>query len=226
MLRLGFWQLDRAEQKQTLLDQVQQRAQAAALTPSQLLNHYSEEEWVAELRFHPIKVTGEYLADRSVLVENVVLNKRGGYQLFTPIKLTGTEQLILVSRGWLPLGATRQELPQFSTPEGTVSIKGRLNLPPARPPLWKDGYPVSEGFVWQYIPIDEYASQNRARVLPLVVELAPENEGSQGVEVHWQAINDEWVAKHKGYAFQWFAMAVAFFMACVFLLFRRFKSKL
>jgi len=78
-------------------------------------------------------------------------------------------------------------------------------------------------------------SQMQLTLLPLVVELAPEQipEADERPSTHddsqftiaWLDINDEWVAKHKGYAFQWLMMAVAFFIACLVLLIRYSMKK-
>lgn len=225
MLRLGIWQLDRAAFKQTILDQVQQQASSEPQTPGQLIDRLISGETTTELRFQPVKASGTYLGEQSILIENQVHNNQGGYKVITPMRVEGADQLVMVSRGWVAAGITRQDLPTFSTPSQRVEIVGRLNFPPAQPPLWKDGYPVANGSVWQYLPIDDFAQQIGAQVLPLVVELAPENEGSEGLQIYWQSIDDKWVAKHKGYAFQWFAMALAFFIACLVLLVRARQSK-
>lgn len=232
MVRLGIWQLGRADEKQAILDLSKARATSEPMSVSQLLSTTELPNWPKERRFQPIKSTGRFIADGSILIENQVLNKQGGYQLITPFQEEGTEQLILVSRGWLPAGATRQDLPAFSSPPGVVTIEGRLNKPFAQPPLWDDAYPVNEGVVWQYLPIDTYAEQIQASVLPLVIELAPESQGTFvgenspiKLKVAWQQIGDEWVAKHKAYAFQWFSMAVAFFIACLVLLLKRIAAK-
>lgn len=226
MLRLGVWQLDRAEQKQVLLTQVLTRSQTAETNVAELARDFASQSWMKNLRFRPVVAKGSYLTEQSILIDNQVLDHRGGYQLVTPFKVDGLESFVLVSRGWLPAGMTREDLPEFETPEGSVSIVGRLNKPYAQPPLWKEGYPVNDGKVWQYLPIGQYAKQIRASVLPLVVELAPESMGSKGLKVHWQSINDDWVAKHKGYAFQWFSMAAAFLIACLVLIFRKVKKSL
>lgn len=221
MLRLGVWQLDRAQQKQTLLDQVQQRADSEAKPLTQLHAGTALSGWQTEFRFQPVKMTGQYHAHSTILIENQVLNKQVGYLVITPFEVQGLEQWVMVARGWVNAGATREERPNVSTPEGNVTIEGRLNAPPAQPPLWNSDYAVNQGEVWQYLPIDLYAKQIQQPVLPLMVELAPENAGTQGLHTYWQAINDQGVAKHNGYAFQWFAMALAFFVACLVLLIKK-----
>ena len=219
MVRLGVWQLDRAAQKQSLLDQVTVRSQSTRVSLESLLPQLRENSY-SDLRFQPVALSGVYLPDASILIENQVVNKNVGYKVITPFKPDGLDVWIMVERGWVAAGVSRSDLPSISTPEGQVTLSGRLNFPPAKPPLWREGFPVNEGIVWQYLPINDYARQFEVEVLPLMVELAPDNPGSRDLVVRWQAINDEWVAKHKGYAFQWFAMALAFTVACVVLLLR------
>jgi len=224
MLRLGIWQLDRASQKQQILDQVIERSKSQAKDLTSISSTIDESQQ-KKLRFQPVTVTGEYLPENTILIENQVVNKRVGYQVFTLFSAKASDHLVMVGRGWVPAGATRTELPLISTPKGEVQLSGRLNFPPSQPPLWKEGYPVNDGQVWQYLPIGEFASQIEANVMPLVIELAPDQAGTEDLAVKWQEVDDKWVAKHKGYAFQWFSMALAFFVACLVLLVRSLRSK-
>ncbi len=221
MMRLGVWQLDRAAQKQAMLDQVVAQAAQNEVPIASLMDAVPSQNWQSTLRFRQVSVVGYFNPEKSILIDNQVFNKQGGYRLITPFSIEGRGETIMVSRGWLPAGTTRQDLPSFTTPTERVRLRGRLNLPPAQPPLWKEGFPVNEGQVWQYLPIDQYAAQSQATVLPLMLELAPENAGSEGLQISWQKIDDHWVAKHKGYAFQWFSMAAAFFVACCVLMTKR-----
>jgi surfeit locus 1 family protein len=105
-------------------------------------------------------------------------------------------------------------------------LEGRLNTPPAKPPLWNEQYSASDGDVWQYLPMAEVAALLRAKVYPLVVELNSRDSSDGQVLVRqWPEIGDQQVAKHLGYAFQWFAMAFAFFIACLVLVFRSYRIK-
>jgi cytochrome oxidase assembly protein ShyY1 len=106
-------------------------------------------------------------------------------------------------------------------------LDGRLNLPPTKPPLWDDDFEVSDGQVWQYLPINELTERLQLDLISMVVELAPDshNAGGDNLKRRWQSIDDKWVATHHGYAFQWFAMALAFFIATLVLLLRSVKAK-
>jgi len=219
MLRLAVWQMDRAEQKQVLLDQVALRAQQSVVSLASLVDNFDS----SQHRYTNVLIDGHYLPEKSVYVDNNVIDGQVGYQVFTPFEVLGADVHVMVNRGWLPVGDSREQLPSFTTSTEPLTLNGRLNNPPAQPPLWNDSYPVSQGPVWAYLPINEYASQMQLKLLPLVVELAPQQTAASKNEqfvVKWPKIDDEWVAKHKGYAFQWLMMALAFFIACLVLLIR------
>lgn len=232
MLRLAVWQLDRAQQRQAAIEQITVNSQRPISWDELLLSsgnlsirgELDGEPKHAWLQFRPLTLEGQYLAEHSILIENQVYQGKGGYRLLTPFQPQGSDRLIMVSRGWLPMGETRQALPSFNTPNEAVTVQGQLVLPFAKPPLWKEGHPVNEGSVWQYLPIDQYAKQIGASVLPLMLELAPQKAGSDGLVTQWKTVDVSWVNKHKAYALQWFAMALVFFVLCLLLLFRRFTQ--
>ena len=215
MLRLGIWQLGRAEEKQIILDEHTNRSGLAAVTLSEL------REEPAKIRFRKVSLRGQFLPEKTVLIDRQVVNGRVGYQVYTPFADISSGRTVLVARGWISAGASRQDLPEIETPAGIVSLTGRLNIPPPKPPLWDDQFPVFDGPVWQFLPIEQYAAQMQIKLFPLVVELAPATQPPAALLIDWPPINDQWVAKHRGYAFQWFAMALAFFIACLILLIRR-----
>jgi len=215
MLRLGIWQLGRADEKQRILDEQVSRSSQLPVALSSL------DPTADDLRFRKVTLQGTLLADKTIFVDRQVVGGQVGYQVFTPLQTTDGFATVLVARGWVAVGDSREVLPFINTPDDVLSLTGRLNLPPAQPPLWSEEYAVVNGAVWQYLPIEEYASQMRLKLFPLVVELAPETSSPAALLIDWPAIDDQWVAKHKGYAFQWFAMAIAFFVACLVLLIRR-----
>jgi len=226
MLRLAIWQLDRAEQKQLILDQVSERATLPTSPLSSLLHSLD----FNQLKYRNVSIEGVYLPEKSIYIDNQVLSGQVGYLVFTPFKVDGLNETIMVNRGWIGVGDSRETLPEFMTSELKQTLFGRLNTAPPQPPLWNDDYPVAQGSVWAYLPLDEYASQMNLTLLPLVVELASQanlskdtsvkNVNDEQFKIAWSEINDEWVAKHKGYAFQWFVMAIAFLIACVVLVVR------
>lgn len=217
MLRLAIWQLDRATQKQVILDSNRLLSEQAPTDLAAL------SALAANQRFLPVTARGRFLPSETLYLDNQVFNKQVGYQVITPFRLEGSNKVILVARGWLGVGASRSTLPSVETPSDSLELSGRLNLAAAAPPLWNDEYSAFDGARWQYLDMSELNARYQQDLFPLVLELAPEYKGDKSLMRAWDLINDAWVAKHKAYAFQWFAMAAAFFVACIVLLVRRRK---
>ncbi len=217
MLRLGVWQLDRAEQKREIVAQLQANTELPSQPWPDLLNQVS----LRELRFRNVVLEGQFIADKTIYVDNQVVNGGVGYQVYTPFKLSSLGDAILVARGWVSVGASREVLPSIETDESPRVVTGRFNRAPEKPPLWDDKYPVATGQRWQYLPLAEVSQQLGLALFPLVVELAPDEVDAANLVRKWPVIDDQGVAKHQGYAFQWFAMAAAFFIASLVLLLRR-----
>jgi len=217
MLRLGFWQLDRAAQKQSILDAQRSLAtsQPIALTKQTLLK-----------RFQPIKVRGTFDPSKTIFLDNQVHQSRVGYHVLTAFQLEEDQSWILVNRGWTEKTPNGIQ-PATMKPESRSRwLTGRLNLPAAQPPLWRDSDQVNHGAVWQFLPIESVSDYLQVELSPMVVELDPINEATQSSDLirAWQKLDDKWVSRHKAYAVQWFAMAAAFFIACVVLLIRSLGS--
>ena len=225
MLRLGVWQLSRADEKIAIVEQLNYRSQLPALTVNEFLGAPDS----SEFRYRKVALQGRFDVQKTIFVDNQVVNGQVGYQVFTPLLIEGQSQSVMVARGFVGVGESRDVLPAISTESNMVNIVGRLNKPPAEPPLWNDDYPVSDGARWQFLPMSDLAKELHLDLFPLVVELAPIKAKAGGQVANprrdnliqkWSEIDDQWVAKHKGYAFQWFAMAAAFFIACIVLLMR------
>jgi surfeit locus 1 family protein len=221
MLRLGVWQLDRAEQKHDIVVQLESRMQQAAAPISEIFELTDAED----VRFRKVLLTGRYLQNNDFYVDNQVVNGQVGYQVFTPFRVDGSATLVMVARGWVSVGESRQILPNVVTDPAQLALAGRLNAAPAQPPLWDEKYSVSDGKVWQYLPMPMVEDALNAKLFPLVVELTADASEGSGLVRQWPEIDDKQVARHQGYAFQWFSMAVAFFIACLVLLFRSFRKK-
>lgn len=217
MLRLAVWQLDRASQKQTIVDNKLQRSQLAAVSLASL------DENSEQLRFRSIEESGQFLPDKSVFVDRQVVKGRVGYQVFTPF-VSQAGHTILVARGWVSVGDSRAVLPVVETPTELVTVRGRLNLPPPQPPLWNEDFAVFDGPVWQYLPLHKYASQMQLNLFPLVLELAPATAAPVALEIDWPSIDDQGVGKHKAYALQWFAMAIALLIMSLLMLLKSIRQ--
>ena len=125
---LGFWQLDRAEQKRALIQHYEARSSEP---PLQLAGDQRDPE---QMRNRRVIARGRYDAKRQLLLDNRLYQSRPGYHVLTPLLLAGEDVAVLVNRGWVPLGASREQLPDIRSGEQLRILTGRIHLPSA-PPL-------------------------------------------------------------------------------------------
>lgn len=194
----GIWQTQRAQYKSALQARYETQAQAA---PVQLPGTLIEDD---TYRYRRVRVTGQFDLAHEILLDNVIYKGRPGYQVITPLKLEHEAAYVLVSRGWVARGADRSLLPEIRTPLGVLTIEG-IAAPPSGKYLELSTQTV-EGKVWQNLHFERLQAQLPQRLQSLmVVQL---NDNGDGLIRHW-ARPDTGVEKHAGYAFQWFALALA-----------------
>ena len=90
---LGFWQLDRGNEKSSLLEDMNSRAELAPVPLSQLLSLAP-----AEQQWRRARVAGEYDPERYYLLDNAVRAGRVGYEVLHPLLLE-SNAMVLVNRG-------------------------------------------------------------------------------------------------------------------------------
>lgn len=215
---LGLWQLQRADEKQALQTEYDRRAH---MSPAPL---GASLQPAAELRFHRIEATGRYEPEYQILLDNRVHRGIAGYHVLTPLRLEGSDTRVLVNRGWVPLGADRGQLPDTSIPAGPVTIAGIAIEPHAHPFVLGALSPLvrKSPTVWQQLDLERYAETVPFPIQPVVVLLDPQNSAGGFVRA-WSRL-DAGIAVHHGYAFQWFALALATIVVYV-LLVRRNRRK-
>ena len=215
MMSLGFWQLDRAEFKDTLQQKITERKNLSVSGLDELPLSTDDR------RYLPVKITGEFDLQHSFLLDNKTFNGRVGYHVFTPVKTSGS-RVILISRGFVEMGKTREQLPDIGTPEGNLSIAGILDLQPSRAIVLAknvnqaDKWPV----VLQYVDIDEISQMLGYELYDMVLWL--NKDEISGFEYDLPVLNLN-AAKNSGYAFQWFAMSLALFIIYIVVNSRRQK---
>jgi surfeit locus 1 family protein len=209
LIGLGLWQLDRADQKRALQSLYDQRMADAPITLG------AEPVAPEAARYYRAEVRGSYEAEREILLDNRVHEGRAGFHVITPFRIDGTDTRVLVNRGWVPLGATRAEMPLTPPPGGIQKITGIVTVP--NPNVFRLGPPppLDRGWVrvWQHVDLARFAAAVTYPVQPVVILLDKESSGG-GFVRDWKRL-DTGIAVHEGYAFQWFSLALA--LATIFL---------
>ena len=196
---MGRWQLQRAAQKEALVQAIARQADTAALSGADVLAPQARTDWL----YRPVQLRGRWLAEHTVYVDNRQMKERVGFYVFTPLQLLDAPQVIMVQRGWIPRNFEhRSRLEAVQTPAGVVQVQGRIALPPSK--LYEPGAAVP-GVIRQNLDLAEFGQETG---LPVVQDLSVVQTGaaSEGLLREWPAINLG-VDMHYGYAAQWFAMA-------------------
>ncbi len=213
LVSLGLWQLDRAAQKRAIQAKFLAHQSAEVVD----LNNNSIRHDTPEIIWRRVKVTGYFLEDIQVLLDNQVMNSQAGYYVFTPLRLVDENNLILVNRGWVPVGYDREKPPVLVRTEGLVSVSGVAKNVPAVGIQLDNVMPeqIAPG-VYRLLQLDlEQVSELVGKqVMSYIVRLDPDS--LYGYERQWnRPVTGE--SKHLGYAFQWFAFATIL-LAIYFLL--------
>lgn len=195
---LGLWQLDRAAFKQAILDKYEARLQAD-------FSVFDEQEPLQKQEYRRVIIPGRYDALHTLLLDNQLSDGQAGYHVITPFELD-SGSYVLVNRGWVSLGRSRQTLPEIKTPESEIEVKGVVVKP------------ASEGFrmgeivlddnwpkVVPFVDIDILQPAFDGRLLPMMLWLSPEQ--NDFYKRNWQPV---WQSpeKSEAYAVQWFSFAV------------------
>lgn len=204
-IRLGVWQLHRADFKEALL----RRYAASASAPVQ------DFSTVAKLPladgFPPVRVSGRYLADRLYLLDNPNHDQRGGVEVFAPFELHGEQQLLLVDLGFLPGDGTGQTPPLPPLSAAEVSLQG-LYVPPPPIGLELGGDALTRQAHWPkksiFLDLTEVARDLGRPLYPRTLSLNPDPAAIY-MRVHTLDFSAMPPARHRAYAFQWFTFALA-----------------
>ena len=208
LLRLGFWQLDRAEEKREIEQHfAEQQSRPAVelvkLDPSQ------------NIEYREVFVSGRFSTKRQILLDNQVHEKRAGYHVLTPLQLAGSQKYILVNRGWVDSQLRRDKLPEYDTPQILVSLEGRLKKPGGiglkldEKSFTNESWPL----VVQWVDIKQLHDQTGYNLYPYILQLAEDQP--YGFVRKWKIVSSS-PEQSTSYAVQWFTLA--FVLILIFVL--------
>lgn len=218
-IALGNWQTRRASEKSALQARLEQGMAAAPLT----LDGSPVDP--ARLEFHRVIVTGEFVPNWPVFLDNRPQGGRTGFILLMPFKIAGSNKAVLVARGWLPRNtAEHGRLPPYATPPGRVTLEGRAVRQMPRVMQLGTPAPLAPNAIVQNTGPAEVASASGLDLLPLVVEQTGPDAAGEGLVRNWPAPSLD-IDRHKGYAVQWYALAAMAFLFFVMTGFRRGRRK-
>ena len=203
-IRLGVWQLHRADFKESLLRRyaaavsapVQDFAAVAARAPAD--------------SFPRVHVQGRYLVDRIYLLDNPKHDTQGGVEVFAPLRVPGQTRLLLVDLGFLAGQGNDQTPPLPPLSSAPVELRG-LYVPPPPVGFEMGGNALARQTQWPkksiFLAMTEVAGDLGQPLYPHVLALDADT-GSIYVRKHTLDLSMPPV-RHRAYAFQWFSFALA-----------------
>lgn len=202
LIRLGFWQLDRAKQKQ----QIRKHRDALLLAAPVAIESLDLDN-IDALKYTKVKLEGSYDNNRSILINNQVFQNQPGYEVITVFKLLTSEQVVFVSRGWVPADLGTRQLPLIDHVAGRQQLLGKIHVPSSNAFFLPQN--IDRTTVWplrlNHLYINHIRPIFNKPLLPFVVRLERNNPGI--FVRHWQEKQLQ-SANSISYAIQWFAMAL------------------
>ena len=168
-----------------------------------------------------LRLRGEFLSQATIYIDNRTLRGVAGFHVITPIRIEGSSKAVPVLRGWVARDLKdRSRLPSLPEPAGPVTVEGRAESGLARAlELKASAMPGPGERLWQNFDAAHYRMWSGLDLLPMVVRQLEPVSAQDTLVREWRQVGAD-VDKHRGYAFQWFAMAGVSFLGLIYLVYR------
>ena len=201
---LGFWQIDRADQKNVLNSNYTDRQQEAIIVLDK--NNVIDEK--SSLLWRKVEFEGSFINKQNIILDNQIFNQIAGFNIITPFKIKGSDSLVLVNRGWHPNLKNRETLPIINEISDERILQGHIaSFPVSGIKLGKNNIETlnSQIFRFQRLDAAELNYFFSAKIMPYMIYLDPIIDKELYGNFKLPAPDSQ---KNYGYAFQWFAFAI------------------
>ncbi len=218
LLALANWQWQRAVYKESLTSQWQRGSNG--LEQTEFIRLAAN---LSAFEMSLVTLKGQFIDKPQFFLDNRTHAGAPGYWIYQLFEVEGLDnKLMLVNRGWIGLTKSRNTLPAVPVIEQDV-IKGRLMPVPssgiALGPQTVESFDKRR-FRIQSIDLNRLESIVGKQLLPQVVNLL---EADDSLIRDWKPVYKMTPAKHRGYAFQWFSLALALTVIFIVTQTRRYR---
>ena len=222
MIRLGIWQLDRLEGRRAFNAQVSSQINEPILPFTPAVSAGDLEN----LEFRNVQIEGQYDLENTLVLGNQVWDEQIGVHLLSPLKIAGSDHVILVDRGWIPFNDWENRKLSDYDETGTVTVEGMLRVTQTRLGLrdcLDEIVPEPPFQVW-CLALDDIASHLPYELLGVYVIQAP--LGDQ-LSPPYRAIPQIEISEgpHLSYAIQWFTFAAILLIGYPFFVQREMNAR-
>ena len=198
LVSLGFWQLDRADEKRGIEASIK-------LANTGSVELIVEEGSLKNKEYYEVRLQGKYLSDKQFIYDNQIVNQVSGYYVLTPYALEGQSKTILINRGFIPWNGRRDKLADIDIGQDAREIKVLISKPIKRMELKPTEIGIQFPILIQSIDLQDMASLASVDFSSFIGLLHP--SASNGFVRKWAPYTGS-IEKHIGYAVQWFLMAL------------------
>ncbi len=203
LIKLGLWQSDRAVEKEQRLARIESLTKQDAITLDKMVSR--SQQLPENINDLPVVLEGSFEPEVLFLLDNQPNGKQLGYRVFQVFN--HDDLSLLVNLGWIAGSRDRSELPRISALSGQMELAGHVRFIDVGIQLAEQNF---EQQAWpmrvQQIEIDKISRLINKQLLPFTVFL--DKKEAVGYKKNWQPIVMP-PEKHRGYAFQWFSLAIA-----------------
>ena len=197
LISLGFWQLDRADEKRAIEDQI-------ASANSGDVEIVVSTEFLKEKEYYHVRLQGSYIDDKQFIYDNQIVDQISGYYVLTPLVLKGDSKAVLINRGFIPWNGRRDKLADIDIADKLTEVKVQISKPVKRMELEASELTGDFPVLIQALDLDEMRTIAALDFASVIGLLSPESDN--GFVRQWEPYTGS-IERHIGYAIQWFLMA-------------------
>ena len=198
LISLGFWQLDRADEKRAIEDKI-------AIANSANVELVVSTELLKDKEYYHVRLQGSYIDDKQFIYDNQIVDQVSGYYVLTPFVLRGASNAILINRGFIPWNGRRDKLADIDVGAKLTEVKVQISKPVRRMELEESKTTGEFPVLIQTLDLDEMSNKVSLDLASVIGLLSPESEN--GFVRQWEPYTGS-IERHVGYAIQWFLMAL------------------
>jgi surfeit locus 1 family protein len=216
LARLGFWQLDRLDQRRSTNAQLIQQLNSSPIN----LNSEQLPANLADLEDRQAVVSGSFDYSSQVMLTQQNWQGRPGVHFITPFLVDRLDVAILIDRGWIPAReAATGDLASYND-GSTADVEGVIRLSDSISAVPSGLNEPKED--WYRVDVAAIEAQMPYTLMPVYLQWLPEGPD---LELPYRAEREIDLSEgsHLGYAIQWFLFATVLGVGYLALILQREK---
>jgi surfeit locus 1 family protein len=203
LLALGTWQLERKAWKEGLLDAIASRTHLAPISLDEALRRWKAGE---DLEYARVRVRGTFSHDKERHLFMVEADGPGMH-VYTPLT-TASGAVVLVNRGYVPIGLRDRSLRRAGLVEGEVEVVGLIRAP-GRAGLFTPANDIARN-LWYWRDLAGMSQSVLGAQAPSIVPFFVDAEVAAGSDWPRGGVTRLTLPnRHLEYALTWFGLAAA-----------------